>query len=51
MLSGLAAEITTIKTLDLTDNDFGDEGMSIIADGNPCPLFCSSLQSGSDPSS
>ncbi|ELR15193.1 myosinI binding protein, putative [Acanthamoeba castellanii str. Neff] len=33
MLAGLAAEITTIKSLDLTDNDFGDEGMSIIADG------------------
>jgi hypothetical protein len=37
MLSGLAAEITSIKNLDLTDNDFGDEGMSIIADGNPHP--------------
>lgn len=38
MLGGLAAEITSIKKLNLNDNEFGDEGMSIIADGTVTSL-------------
>jgi len=33
MISGMAGEILTIETLDLSSNDFGDEGLSILAEG------------------
>jgi len=33
MIAGIASEITSIRSLDLNDNEFGDEGMLILAEG------------------
>lgn len=47
MIASLADKLTNIHTLDLDDNDLGDEGVSVVADGlcnNTCikVLFLSS---------